>query len=195
MEPRNTPAQAAVLIIEHSHGQQGTHLLLTQRTAHLRQHGGEVAFPGGMKDSGDSHLQHTALRETQEEVGLAPDHLQVFGRLPRTYTRSGVEVHPYMAKLQMPAPLSLNPHEIASAFWLPQAFLLADPRQRTDVFTLNGHSFWAPAYCYEGYDIWGFTARLLVEYLARRTGVTLKRQHPCAPERHRPVNPATPDAK
>ena len=107
---KNIPAaaQAAVLLIERSEGASDWQLLLTQRTAHLNSHAGEVAFPGGMKDETDVHLQATALRETAEEVGLQPHQLTVTGRLPRAFTRKGVEVHPYMARLQAPAALTIN---------------------------------------------------------------------------------------
>ena len=171
-----SPRQAAVLILVRNADSSDPQILLTKRAAHLSSHAGEIAFPGGMKDEGDSDLLATALRETEEEVGIGADSIAVRMRLPRCYTGLGVEVFPFVGNLIEAVPLRLQAAELESAFWLPHSFLLADPRQRTDIFYRNDKEFWAPAYHFGEHVIWGLTARLLVEFINRHGG-QLQRQH------------------
>lgn len=162
--------QAAVLILVKDVASHNPHILLTKRAAHLSSHAGEIAFPGGMKDPDDADLLATALREAEEEVGIAAQSIRIHTQLPKCYTRQGVEVLPVVAHLQEAVPLRLQTEELDAAFWLPYSFLMADLRIRTDIFERNQQQFWAPVYRFEEHEIWGFTARLLVDFMNRCEG-------------------------
>ena len=99
----------------------GLQLLLTRRSPHLRHHPGQISFPGGRRDPLDTSLQHTALRETHEELGIAPSMVQLLGQLPVHATHSQFLITPYLGVLrQMPA-LQPAAGEVAEAFTLPLA--------------------------------------------------------------------------
>jgi 8-oxo-dGTP pyrophosphatase MutT (NUDIX family) len=168
--------EAAVLIALAGTGDD-ERVLLTQRAAHLTLHSGEVAFPGGKRELGDRDLQHTALRETHEEVGLDPALVQVVGQLKPGFTSKGMRVTPFVARVPGEVDLTPNLDELESLFWVPTAFLLEDNRQRTDVFETAMGALWAPVYDYLGYTIWGFTARVLVDYLNTFWSADIRRTH------------------
>ncbi len=142
-------------------------VILTQRADHLSTHSGEVSFPGGKVDAIDLSLRETALRESHEEIGLDPARVTVLGSMPAVLTRWKIEVTPIVGIV--PADIDLTPNfdEIDSIFRVPLEYLLRDERVRTDIFRRKHIEFWAPVYHYEGYEIWGFTAGILVEFLNR----------------------------
>ncbi len=169
--------RAAVLLVLAGCGEE-ERILLTQRAAHLTLHAGEVAFPGGKWEPGDGDLRQTALRETHEEVGLEPASVEVLGQLPTAYTSRGMAVSPYIGRIaETGIELQANPSELESLFWMPTRFLLEDQRQRTDIFEFAGRQQWAPVYNYLGYTIWGFTARVLVDYANRYWSAGIGRDH------------------
>ncbi len=180
-------ADAAVLL---GLQQQGDELdvLLTRRADHLKYHGGEVAFPGGRREYVDASPQHTALRETEEELGVAPHTVKILGAMPTVESRFGNLVVPYVGVIQTEQKFIPCPNEIADVFTVPVAYLLQDPRVRTDVFARHdvegeNEQKWAPVYHYGGFEIWGFTARILAEFLNKVYGADIKRDHPSAPEK------------
>ena len=118
-----TPAAVLFPIVQRP---QGHTVLLTQRTDHLRDHAGQVSFPGGRVDAVDVSPQATALRETQEEIGLSPSHIEIFGYLPQYYTGTGFVVTPVVGLLTPPFELQPDPFEVAEIFEVPLSFLL-DP--------------------------------------------------------------------
>jgi 8-oxo-dGTP pyrophosphatase MutT (NUDIX family) len=160
-------------------------VLLTQRAAHLTLHGGEVAFPGGKWETTDSDLLETALRESHEEVGLAPDRVAVIEKLAASHTRGGIRVTPYVGRIESAEGLTANPDELESLFWVPIDFLLEDLRVRTDIFEFGGVEYWAPVYHFKGYEIWGFTSRVLIEFLNRTYHLKISREHPAKELRFR----------
>lgn len=99
-------------------------VLLTERTEHLSTHSGQVAFPGGRADPEDATPAATALREAEEEVGLAPQHVEVLGALPTYVTGTSFIVTPVVALVQPGASLVPNPYEVADVFEVPLAFIL-----------------------------------------------------------------------
>lgn len=154
------PASVLMPIIEREHG---LHVLLTQRAAHLHHHGGQISFPGGRVDATDTSAEHTALRETQEEIGLAESQVEVLGRLPQYYTGTGFSVTPVVALVHPPYEFMSDPFEVASIFEVPLSFLM-DPRnhQRRQIDFPDGRgsrSFYAMPY--QDYFIWGATAGML----------------------------------
>lgn len=177
--------QAAVLVLSCGTGDQ-RQVLLTERAAHLTQHPGEVAFPGGKWEPGDSDLMYTALREAEEEVGIAPSQVQIRGQLPASYTLRGQKVTPYVGEVSEGVCTRLDEAELASLFWLPTEDLLADRRIRTDVFHFRGQEYWSPVYHHEGYVIWGFTARVLVQWVNQYWRGGIGRKHHSAPVYHVP---------
>lgn len=176
--------QAAVLIpvAEVSPGEHS--ILFTLRAEHLSSHSGEVAFPGGMWEQEDASLEETALRESHEEVALPPTHVEISQELSVEYTRQGRRVTPYVGHVNPSILQSLepNPEELSALFWVPLAYLLKDPRVQTDVFSVMGKEYWAPRYQWQEYEIWGFTARVLVDFLNSIHNAGFVREH-TAPEK------------
>ena len=140
----------------------GLTVLLTQRTAHLRDHAGQISFPGGRCEDSDVSAVATALREAQEEVGLDPAQVEVLGQLPEYRTGTGFSVIPVVALVLPPLNLKLDDFEVAEAFEAPLSFLL-DPanRQRHSIDYQGGRKEYY-ALPWEGYYIWGATAGMLV---------------------------------
>ncbi|MGE5640483.1 MAG: CoA pyrophosphatase [Clostridia bacterium] len=154
-----TPAAVLVPVIAHA---AGLTLLLTQRTAHLKAHSGQVAFPGGRAEPSDASPEFTALREAQEEIGLDPERVEVIARLPDYLTRTGFRVAPVVGLVVPPLELRPDPNEVETVFEVPLAFLL-DPRnhvRRTRELMGRTVAYWEMPY--EGHYIWGATAGMIV---------------------------------
>lgn len=153
-----TPAAVLVPIVEHPGGPT---VLLTKRTDHLHDHAGQVSFPGGRVDPGDADAEAAALREAEEEVGLAPAQVRLIGRIDTYVTRTGFEVTPVVGLVAPPLSLTLDAFEVAEVFEVPLGFFLeADSRQRhSRVYQGVERHFYA--YPYDGYFIWGATAGML----------------------------------
>lgn len=178
--PSKLPDAAVLIIIS---GQPGSEkVLLTKRAMTLRLHAGEVAFPGGKQEEDDNDLYQTALRECYEEVGIANDSLTLEAELPPHFTRRGSAVAPFVASLTRRVNLSLNEDEIQEAFWAPVSLFTEDKRSKTHIFKASQREYWAPVYHFENYEIWGFTARVLVSLANLYYGKSLTREHPSAPE-------------
>lgn len=146
----------------------GLTVLLTQRTAHLRDHAGQVSFPGGRAESVDEDAVATALREAEEEVGLARRHIDVIGSLPEYRTVTFFDVTPVVALVRPPFELALDAHEVADAFEVPLAFLMSPANHQRHRFELDGHRReflsmpWPrPDGHGDTYFIWGATAAML----------------------------------
>ncbi len=159
-EPPANPRPAAVLVplVER---EPGLTVLLTQRTADLPSHAGQVAFPGGRWQEDDADIVATALRETQEEVGITPDHIEVVGRLDLYLTGTGFAVTPIVGFVRPPFELQADPREVADIFEVPLAFFL-DPAHhelRSAVWGGRERRFYVMPY--ENRYIWGATAGML----------------------------------
>lgn len=138
-EPRfvqRQPAQAAVLVPLVMRPEPT--LLLTQRTAHLRNHSGQIAFPGGRVDAMDADVADAALREAEEEVGLARDQVEVLGTLPTYTTGTAFVISPVVALVWPGFTLRPNPGEVADAFEVPLAFLLDPSHHRRHAQEFEG---------------------------------------------------------
>ncbi len=153
-----TPAAVLFPIVQRAGGQT---VLLTQRTAHLRDHAGQISFPGGRVETDDPSPVHTALRETEEEIGLAREHVEILGFLPEFYTGTGFRVTPVVALVIPPFELAPDPFEVAEVFEVPLAFLLDPANHQRHSMHYRGvlrHFFAMP---YGEYFIWGATAGMI----------------------------------
>jgi 8-oxo-dGTP pyrophosphatase MutT (NUDIX family) len=137
------------------------HVLLTQRTPHLKDHPSQISFPGGRVEGGDQDRIETALREAEEEIGLARDHVMVLGSLPDYDMPSGFRVSPVIGWIEPPITLKLDPVEVDSAFEVPLSFLLNPANHQYRRYEFNGRNREYLAMPYEGRYIWGATAGML----------------------------------
>lgn len=140
-------------------------VILTLRATGLSSHAGEVALPGGKYDLEDATLLQTALRETEEEIGLASYDVDVVGNLKPFISKHGLQVTPFVGLVPETVKLTPNHHELETIFRVPIDYLLTDPRTSTNVISRHGMTLRAPTYYYEGHKIWGLTAMILVEFL------------------------------
>jgi 8-oxo-dGTP pyrophosphatase MutT (NUDIX family) len=159
---------AAVLVGLVGHGS-GPAVLLTQRTAHLKDHAGQISFPGGRVEEEDAGIVPAALREAQEEIGLDPSRVEILGELDPYDTVTGFRIHPVVGWIEPPVILAPDPFEVAEVFEVPLCFTLDAANHRRDSYVRHGrrrHFFVLP---YGQRYIWGATAGILVN-LSRRLG-------------------------
>lgn len=134
-------------------------VLLTVRSQHLRTHKGQISFPGGSIDAGES-VQEAALREAWEEVGLAPHAVEVFGQLDDTFSPAGFHVSPILARIPHDYSFKLTEAEVAEVLLVPLPELRAITPHR-EARTAHGHQYHIYSYPWRGYTIWGMTAGIL----------------------------------
>lgn len=140
----------------------GITILLTRRTEHLRRHAGQIAFPGGRVEEGDRDHVATALRETEEEIGLPRDRIEPIGALDRYVTRTGFTVTPVVGLVHPPFSLSLDAHEVADSFEVPLDFVLDPANRQTQGAEYQGIVRHFYVFQYGPRHIWGATAGMLV---------------------------------
>lgn len=161
-------AQAAVLAPLMVH-EGRVRLLLTERSSRLRNHAGQISFPGGKPDPEDPDLAFTALREAAEEVDLPPRRATLLGRLPPVPTPTGYLIHPYVARIDGPfEPRIASPAEVAKIL-LPDVATLADPAVYVDQGTREWRGFRYRMHAFRIADppLWGATARMVYQLLER----------------------------
>lgn len=140
-------------------------ILLTERAGGLSSHGGEVAFPGGKEDRTDHSLEFTALRENEEEMGISPGDVDVLGSLRPFISKHGLLVTPYVGIVTPEIQLRPNPDEIASVFEVPLSYFSTAVPIRIDDISRHGESHQIPAFEFDGYEIWGLTSMIVVEFM------------------------------
>lgn len=159
----NLRLRRAAVLIALVERPEGLAVLLTKRTDHLSSHAGQISFPGGRAEELDSSPIETALRETEEEIGLHRRHVEIIGVLPDHVTISAYRVTPVVALVKPPFSLKADPGEVAEIFEVPLAFLMAGSNhQRRSVALPDGagtRRFYAMPY--QDYFIWGATAAML----------------------------------
>ncbi len=142
-------------------------LVLTVRTDHLAAHAGQVAFPGGRSEPEDHDALATALRESEEEIGLDRNLVTPLGYLDRFETISGFCVTPVVARIASHARLYPAPEEVAEVFEVPLAFLLDPANLRRYTMEFRGHQRPMVEFVHAGHRIWGATAAMLCNLLQR----------------------------
>jgi|TARA_B110000908_G_scaffold172332_1_gene239122 8-oxo-dGTP pyrophosphatase MutT (NUDIX family) len=174
--PQDSGDTAAVLLLLHG-SNENPQIVLTQRAMHLNNHAGEVAFPGGMWDTTDGSLLHTALRETHEEIGVPAELVEPIAMLPvSSPKRRNLQVTPFVGLALGPLEFCSEPSEIASIFDAPVS--LFTDINNYDYFEIKNEvgalSF--PCLPYNGYKIWGFTLNVIVDMLNATldSGIDLK---------------------
>lgn len=157
-----TPVEAAVLVPLVMRPD-GVTVLLTQRTAHLNDHAGQISFPGGKIETTDASPAAAAIRETEEETGLLHQHIEVLGSLPRYLTATGFAINPITALVKPGFELSPDAFEVAEVFEVPLSFLTKPEHFRLHRATLSDGTtrqyYSAP---WNQYFIWGATAAMLL---------------------------------
>jgi 8-oxo-dGTP pyrophosphatase MutT (NUDIX family) len=147
-------------------------VLLTKRTSHLTKHAGQISFPGGRIDPGDSGPEAAALREAEEEIGLHADSVEVLGRLIDHVTGTGYRITPVLAVLPPALTYRLSPDEVEAIFELPMRVVLDPDAPRRQRQHVNGiwREYWV--WPHPDHFIWGATAAILVQLAQRlREGV------------------------
>jgi 8-oxo-dGTP pyrophosphatase MutT (NUDIX family) len=160
------PTQASVLVPLVQRDE--VTVLLTQRTDHLNDHPGQISFPGGRAEPEDADAIATALRETEEEVGLNARHIEVLGALPTYTTTTGFVVTPVVALIEPPFTIDPDPFEVAEVFEVPLSFLMAPANHRRHGVETGGvrREFYSMPWqsgepASRRYFIWGATAAML----------------------------------
>lgn len=159
--PVDTRIPAAVLVplIEHA---EGFTILFTQRTADLKAHGGQISFPGGRVEPGDTDAVAAALRESHEEIGLARDKVEVLGHLDPYVTVTGYEVIPIVGVVRPPLEVKADPVEVAEIFEVPLTFFLDPLNHQRHSRVAGGVTRAYYAMPYGDRYIWGATAGMLL---------------------------------
>ena len=160
-------ASAASVLVPLVAREEGVSVLLTRRTEHLRDHAGQISFPGGRAEDEDIDAVATALRETEEEIGLARGHIEVIGALPTYATVTNFVVTPVVALVEPRFSLKPDPFEVAEVFEVPLPFLMSPANHQRHAFDWQGgkREFWSmpwqPTPQSSRYFIWGATAAML----------------------------------
>lgn len=157
---RATPAAVLVPLLP---GPEGYHVVFTRRSEQLRDHAGQVSFPGGRKEPGES-AESTALREAWEEIGLEPSRVTLLGRLGPYHTGTGFRVRPVVGRIEPPVVWRPDPEEVAEVFTVPLSFLI-DPANHSRYETeRQGRRLTYHALTWGEHFIWGATAGILMQF-------------------------------
>lgn len=140
-------------------------ILFTRRTHRVRDHKNQISFPGGVKERQDASLIQTALRETEEEIGLDRSEVQILGRLKDLYTPTGYRITPIVGLLSKPLRFKPNPYEIEEIFQVPLTHLLDRKNMKLQKAEFFGKAFDIPFFNFRHYTIWGATGRITREFI------------------------------
>ena len=161
-DPSLTPAGVMALIFRKN----GEYcILLQKRSSRVDSHKGEISFPGGKMDPEDETMLDTALRETQEEMGIDPQDVEVLGALDQTATTTGFLTSPFAGAIPYPYDFNPSEDEVAEVLEVPVSSLMDSANRRDEIRVADGDLEYAPAFAYDGHIIFGATARILHRFL------------------------------
>jgi len=138
-------------------------VLLTKRSEHLKHHSGQISFPGGGFETADITIRKTALRETQEELGIPEKNINVVGYLDNLESISGFDVTPFLGFLEGDFEMEISKDEVAEAFYVPLEFFLDNNNRQTRYAEYKGKRHKYYIYQYQNHTIWGLTAQIIVK--------------------------------
>lgn len=144
------------------------HILYTRRTENVRDHKGQVSFPGGAREMEDASLEMTALRETREEIGMDPSHIQILSSLPPVKTISSYRIHPFIGWTDWPQELHPAVTEVERIFLIPIDWLADENNWNYQTFIIPGTQTKRQTIVYKPYDgevLWGITATMTRTFL------------------------------
>jgi 8-oxo-dGTP pyrophosphatase MutT (NUDIX family) len=174
---RAGPLRPAAVLIPLYVREKALFTLFTKRTELVEHHKGQISFPGGAWSDADANLWETAIRETEEEIGVPRAGVRILGALPKLETVTDFEVSPFVGAIPWPVEFAPHAGEVESIIEVPVAYLL-DPKVVEELpVKWNGRQFQTLVYHYKGHAIWGATARILADFLAAL------RPSPTSPER------------
>ena len=156
--------QAGVLIVL-TRQPEDPRIILTRRPEQMRSYGGAVVFPGGKRARGDATLAATALRETEEEIGIKACDIELVGALDDIFSPRGVRITPFMAVVAPQVRLAANPDEVETIFRVPLSELTRPGALAFEPFELDQRELKMPVWRYQGHTIWGLTAIMLADFL------------------------------
>ena len=159
-----TRLRSAAVLVPLTYAMNEWHLLFTRRTDRVESHKGQVSFPGGACDEGETTPEQTALREAEEEIGVNPGEVKVLGRLTNLITITYFRVTPVVGVIKWPAVFRVGEHEVARVFTIPLGWL-ANPSNRWEFERQGGKRGLIAYHPYDGELLWGATARMTVDFL------------------------------
>jgi 8-oxo-dGTP pyrophosphatase MutT (NUDIX family) len=157
------PAAVLIGVLARPEGRQ---VILTHRQADLNNHAAEISLPGGRVEAADGGPEAAALREAFEEIGLAPDKVELLGCLSPYLTVSNFRVYPFVGWVEPPVEFEVDPREVAEVFEVPLSFVLDPANHRRESAFLGGRQRDFYVLPYPGHRIWGATAEILVNLAA-----------------------------
>jgi len=182
IDPKRVPAAVLVPLYQKD-GQY--HIIFIKRTEKVKDHKGQISFPGGARDKDDRTLLHTAVRESREEIGLQTEDIEVIGELDdELTTTTNYTVTPFVAVIPWPYRFRENSDEVAGIIEVPIAALLKNGRVNENGETLNGKPIESYTYDYQGNVIWGATARIVKKLLDIIGGINREKSNIRRPERN-----------
>jgi len=157
--PDPVPAAVLVALVDRP---EGLTVLLTERASQLAKHAAQISFPGGRLEDSDADVASAALREAQEEIGLNPSHVRVFGYLPDHLVFSGFRVTPVLSLVTPPFELVPNPAEVAAVFEVPVSHVFDASNHKARLRRVGDEDMLLYDIPWEGQNIWGATAGMLL---------------------------------
>lgn len=143
------------------------HIVLTKRTEDVEHHKGQISFPGGSMDEKDVSIIDTALRETEEEIGIKRGDVEIIGMLDDFYSITGFCITPIIGALFYSPTYLINEREVAEVFDLPLSFFIQAYKLNPELYRIEGQDGKRLSYIYNQYEIWGITAKILTSFIEK----------------------------
>lgn len=159
-EKNNNKTHSSVIIL---HDLSTKSIVLTKRSEHLRNHPGEISFPGGLREESDKNLYDTGVRELKEELGISSDRLTLVSELKEEVTLFGITIHPWLTQIETIHPYKLNKEEVTSLLFVPISLVIKPENYQEIMIEHNGFQFNTYRFIPENGVIWGATARIMMQ--------------------------------